>query len=82
MRQIFREKGLTGDDLERVVAAITADRERWVRTMLAEEYGLPRQVRSPWRAALSTFSAFVLCGLARCPRLPSGCRRRSSWQSP
>jgi len=64
VRQIFREKGLTGDDLERVVAAITADRERWVRTMLAEEYGLPRQVRSPWRAALSTFSAFVLCGLA------------------
>jgi Universal stress protein family/VIT family len=31
--------------------------------MLTEEYGLPRQVRSPWRAALSTFSAFVLCGL-------------------
>jgi VIT1/CCC1 family predicted Fe2+/Mn2+ transporter len=64
VRQIFRQKGLTGEDLERVVAAITADRVRWVRTMLAEEYGLPRQVRSPSRAALSTFSAFVLCGLA------------------
>lgn len=70
VRQIFRQKGLTGDDLERVVATITADRARWVRTMLAEEYGLPQQVRSPWRAALSTFSAFMLCGVA--PLLPFG----------
>jgi vacuolar iron transporter family protein len=70
VRQIFRQKGLAGEELERVVAAITAEREGWVRTMLAEEYGLPRQVRSPWRAALSTFSAFMLCGLA--PLLPFG----------
>lgn len=68
IRQIFREKGFTGEDLERVVELITADREIWVRTMLTEEYGLPQQVRSPWRAALSTFSAFFLCGLA--PLLP------------
>ncbi len=31
--------------------------------MLREEYGLPRQVRSEWLAALSTFTAFVICGL-------------------
>lgn len=68
VRQIFHQKGLVGADLERVVESITADRARWVRLMLAEEYGLPRQVRSPWRAALSTFSAFVLCGLA--PLIP------------
>jgi hypothetical protein len=37
--------------------------ERWVRTMLSEEYGLPQEVRNPWLAAMSTFSAFVLCGL-------------------
>jgi VIT1/CCC1 family predicted Fe2+/Mn2+ transporter len=30
--------------------------------MLRDEYGLPARVRSPWRAAGSTFSAFVLCG--------------------
>lgn len=68
VRQIYQEKGFEGDDLERVVELITADRKRWVQTMLTEEYGLPREVRSPWLAAASTFSAFLLCGLA--PLLP------------
>ena len=68
VRQIFQNKGFAGEDLERVVELVTSDRERWVRTMLTEEYGLPQEVRSPWRAALSTFSAFLLCGLV--PLLP------------
>lgn len=68
VRQIFASKGFEGPDLERVVELITADRERWVRTMLTEEYGLPLEARSPWMAALSTFSAFALCGLV--PLIP------------
>lgn len=68
IRQIYREKGFEGEELERVVALITANRKRWVQTMLTEEYGLPREVRSPWLAAASTFSAFLLCGLA--PLIP------------
>lgn len=47
---------------------ITSDPDRWVRTMLTEEYGLPLQPRSPWMAAIATFSAFALCGLI--PLLP------------
>jgi len=36
--------------------------------MLMDEYGLPHAVRSPWTAALCTFTAFLICGLA--PLLP------------
>ena len=63
VRQIFAEKGFQGQDLTRVVELITSNRKIWVRTMLTEEYGLPHQVRSAWLAALSTFGAFLICGL-------------------
>ena len=62
VREIYRNKGFSGEELERVVALITADRQRWIETMLTEEYGLPKQSRSAWLAAYSTFGAFLLCG--------------------
>ncbi|SRR6266542_568163 len=68
VRQIFQLKGFAGEDLERIVRLVTADRKRWISTMLTEEYGLPREIRSSWMAALSTFSAFLFCGLV--PLLP------------
>jgi VIT1/CCC1 family predicted Fe2+/Mn2+ transporter len=64
VRQIFARKGSEGDELNRIVELITSDRERWVQTMLMDEYGLPHAVRSPWIAALCTFTAFLICGLA------------------
>jgi VIT1/CCC1 family predicted Fe2+/Mn2+ transporter len=68
VRQIFAAKGFAGTDLERVVELITSDPDRWVRTMLTEEYGLPLQPRSPWMAAATTFSAFAICGIV--PLIP------------
>ena len=68
VRQIFERKGFAGDELARIVDLITADRDRWVQTMLVDEYGLPHAVRSEWVAALSTFTAFLICGLV--PLLP------------
>ncbi|MFI4888906.1 MAG: VIT1/CCC1 transporter family protein [Steroidobacterales bacterium] len=63
VREIFRRYGIHADLLEQVVEAVTADREQWLRIMLREEYGLPAVVRMPSRAAISTFVAFVICGL-------------------
>jgi VIT1/CCC1 family predicted Fe2+/Mn2+ transporter len=63
IRQIYSEKGFEGEDLKRAVELITSDNERWVKTMLAEEYGLPSEIRSPIKAALATFAAFCICGL-------------------
>jgi VIT1/CCC1 family predicted Fe2+/Mn2+ transporter len=68
IREIYREKGFCGDDLERAVAVITANRGRWIDTMMAEEYGQPKTMRAPWKAALSTFAAFLICGAV--PLLP------------
>lgn len=68
IRQIFRNKGLDGDALEKIVDAITANKPLWINTMLQEEYGLPSMIRSPYKAALYTFFAFVLFGLI--PLLP------------
>jgi len=68
VRQIFAAKGFAGSDLDRVVELITSDRARWVQTMLSDEYGLPKEARSPLFAAVSTFSAFAICGLA--PLIP------------
>lgn len=63
VRQIYREKGFAGQDLEKAVELITSEDERWVKTMLSEEFGLPTEIRSPWIAGISTFTAFVICGL-------------------
>jgi VIT1/CCC1 family predicted Fe2+/Mn2+ transporter len=63
VREIFRRRGIHGELLERVVEAVTADRERWLSLMLRFEYGLPARIRSAWWAAGATLAAFVLCGL-------------------
>jgi VIT1/CCC1 family predicted Fe2+/Mn2+ transporter len=62
IRQIFEAKGFKGPALETAVDVITARRERWIDTMMQEEHGMPAVVRSPLRAAMMTFIAFVLCG--------------------
>lgn len=68
IRQIMVAKGFDGDGLEQAVGVITADRERWIDTMMADEHGLQPVARAPLRAALMTFAAFVVCGTV--PLLP------------
>ena len=63
VRQIYRQKGFAGELLEKIVTTITADKKQWVSTMMREEFGLPVEIRSPIRSAMSTFLAFLICGL-------------------
>lgn len=62
IRQIFARKGFAGAELEHVVDVITNDEGLWVDTMMTEELGYGRATRRPARAALATFTAFVLVG--------------------
>lgn len=68
IRQIYAAKGFDGDTLDAIVRTITADHALWVETMMREEYGLRRSEFAPVRAALVTFTAFLLAGTM--PLLP------------
>lgn len=68
IRQIFEQKGFSGELLSQIVTEITDNRALWVNTMLTEEHGLPKFQRSAWRSASATFAAFLLVGAA--PLLP------------
>ncbi len=61
--KIYAKKGVRGKALDEVVTAVTADQKLWVDTLLREHRGLPESIRSPMKAAVGTFVAFLLCGV-------------------
>lgn len=69
IKAIYQRKGFTGQDLDRAVKIITADKNRWVDEMMVGELGLlPQDHRAPYKNGLATFIAFTLAGLF--PLLP------------
>ena len=68
IRQILHKKGLQGETLERAVYDISNNEQAWIDLMLVEEYGLSPANPRPFKAAMATFLAFLVCGLV--PLLP------------
>ncbi len=62
IEEIFREKGFEGKELEIVVNRITSNKQVWLDTMMKDELGLTLEKKSPFKAGLSTFLAFVAAG--------------------
>lgn len=63
VREIYANKGFEGDLLEQVVEVITADKDRWVDTMMKDELEMYHPGKPPVKTALATFTAFILVGL-------------------
>lgn len=62
IRQIFKNKGFSGETLENIVDTIVKNEKEWLNIMLQEEYGIGNQIRNPMLSALATFVAFILFG--------------------
>jgi len=62
IREIFKEKGFSGRQLEDAVKIITGNKKIWVDTMMKDEFGMLEEEKSPIRGALVTFIAFNLIG--------------------
>lgn len=62
IRQIYRKKGFEGDDLDRAVEVITADKDVWVETMMVEELGILEEGGRPFFNGLFTFISFLIVG--------------------
>lgn len=68
LRMLFEAKGFAGATLDSLVAAISSNESGWAETLMVEEFGVAPVVRNPWRAAGSTYAAFLICGIV--PLLP------------
>lgn len=62
VRRLYGRKGFEGDTLEKIVATLTSDKERWVDEMMREELGIQEDKMAPFASGLVTFGAFVLAG--------------------
>jgi len=62
IRDIYRQKGFEGDLLEQVVSVITADKDRWVDTMMKEELEMIPDGKTPFMVGIMTMISFLLVG--------------------
>ncbi|MCB0635009.1 MAG: VIT1/CCC1 transporter family protein [Lewinella sp.] len=63
VRDIYAAKGFEGELLEQVVEVITADKHRWVDTMMKEELEMMAEPRSPLWIGGVTYMSFLAVGI-------------------
>ena len=63
IREIYVNKGFTGEILEKIVETVTADRDLWVNEMMKEELEMQEPNKSPYKTAGATFLSFLVVGL-------------------
>ncbi|HSX25240.1 MAG TPA: VIT1/CCC1 transporter family protein [Candidatus Andersenbacteria bacterium] len=63
IEDIYRAQGFSGETLSRIVENITADKDRWIDTMMREELHLAPQSRSALSAGFVTFVSFIVIGI-------------------
>ncbi len=62
IREIMKEYGFKGKDLDRAVEIITSDEDVWVDLMMRKEFNMTLENIDPMKGALATFISFVLIG--------------------
>ncbi|OHD57092.1 MAG: hypothetical protein A2Y33_09205 [Spirochaetes bacterium GWF1_51_8] len=63
IREIYRRKGLEGEQLDKMVEIVTANKELWIETMMHEELGMMEDGEtSPIKSSIVTFLSFVIAG--------------------
>ncbi|MGH2449154.1 MAG: VIT1/CCC1 transporter family protein [Chloroflexota bacterium] len=69
LRRIYREKGFSGPQLSSIVDHLTADRHRWLQSLIQDELLLrPGEFRNPWK--VGGIVAVSFAGGAFLPILP------------
>jgi vacuolar iron transporter family protein len=63
LREIYRQKGFEGEQLEKLVDTLTADPKRWVDVMMSEELGLQPIEDSPLRAGAVVGVSYLVAAM-------------------
>jgi VIT1/CCC1 family predicted Fe2+/Mn2+ transporter len=61
--EIYRQRGFSEEDSEKLVEIYSREPERWVKAMMVDELGMLQDERNPLTNGLATFIAFVVAGV-------------------
>jgi VIT1/CCC1 family predicted Fe2+/Mn2+ transporter len=62
LKEIYKSQGYPDPDVAKLVEIKTANKKRWVETMMVEELGLLADEKKPLTGSAITFASFVVAG--------------------